>query len=66
MKTRNQIFSSVLAGIAVWYVARHFYRTIAENDKRKLRAFDKEAKQTWEDEGGNVLGVPIPSVNISS
>jgi|GEM_PF-7021241 len=63
MKTRNQVLSAVLTGVGVWFVARHFCRVTAANDKAKTKVFDKEAKQTWEDEGGNVIGVPIPSVN---
>jgi type IV secretory pathway TrbD component len=59
MNTRSRIFSAVLTGVGVWFVARHFYRVAAANDKLKVKAFDKEAKQTWEDEGGNVVGVPI-------
>jgi type IV secretory pathway TrbD component len=60
MNTRSRIFSAVLTGVGVWFVARHFCRVAAAHDKAKTKVFDKEAKQTWEDEGGNVMGVPIP------
>ncbi len=51
--------SLVITIASIFLVGRYLYRNFKQREYRVVKSQDKEAVHAWEDEGGNVKGVPI-------
>ncbi len=64
MKANTRVVGAVVAGLSTLLLANYVQRINKQKTKHVTRKLAKEAVQSWEGEGGNIID-PVPRAMVS-